>query len=183
MVMSSKKNRNVEQLKAMLKTPTNNFGLAQLFKNFVLIGEQQQIEEVLYFNYPFSATSWQSSLPMNFKKASNKATKSKKQPHICRTFNQYLRLVKRIAYHSPIIYIADTFYKLLNTYAVSCLLTRQQFETISLVNIEEDPISTFFELSQCPKVLNVPIDLNFSTGEVVRATTNHNLESIFDDYD
>ena len=49
MVMSSKKNRNVEQLKAMLKTPTNNFGLAQLFKNFVLIGEQQSIEEVLYF--------------------------------------------------------------------------------------------------------------------------------------
>lgn len=30
----------------MLSTPTNNFGLAQLLKNFVLIGESQQIEEV-----------------------------------------------------------------------------------------------------------------------------------------
>ena len=32
--------KNAEQLQAMLQTPTNNFGLASLFKNFVLIGEQ-----------------------------------------------------------------------------------------------------------------------------------------------
>ena len=31
----------------MLSTPTNNFGLAKLLKNFVLIGESQQIEEVI----------------------------------------------------------------------------------------------------------------------------------------
>ena len=32
--------KNALQLEAMLQTPTNNFGLASLFKNFVLIGEQ-----------------------------------------------------------------------------------------------------------------------------------------------
>ena len=30
----------------MLQTPTNNFGLASLFKNFVLIGEQFQYDQV-----------------------------------------------------------------------------------------------------------------------------------------
>ena len=34
------------QLQEMLSTPTNNFGLAQLLKNFVLIGEDSQVIEV-----------------------------------------------------------------------------------------------------------------------------------------
>ena len=34
-------------LKALMNTPTNNFGLAKLLKNFVLVGESQQMEEVI----------------------------------------------------------------------------------------------------------------------------------------
>ena len=41
-----KARKNTDQLQAMLQTPTNNFGLASLFKNFVLIGEQYQLEQV-----------------------------------------------------------------------------------------------------------------------------------------
>ena len=41
-----KAKRNANQLKAMLNTPNNNFGLAQLFKRFVLIEESFQLEEV-----------------------------------------------------------------------------------------------------------------------------------------
>lgn len=33
-------------MQEMLKTPTNNIGLAFLFKKFVLIGEEYQKEEV-----------------------------------------------------------------------------------------------------------------------------------------
>ena len=36
-----------------------------------------------------------------------------------RTFNQYLRLCKRIAYDTPILHISDTFYRLLVHYVVS----------------------------------------------------------------
>lgn len=47
----------------------------------------------------------------------------------------------------------------------------------------EDPISTFFDLSECPTVLNVPIQLNPLTEEVTRSSKNLNLESVFDEYD
>ena len=40
------KRRQLGELQEMLKTPTNNIGLAFLFKKFVLIGEQYQREEV-----------------------------------------------------------------------------------------------------------------------------------------
>lgn len=40
------KQANKARLKEMLSTPTNNFGLAQLFKNFALIAPEYQIEEV-----------------------------------------------------------------------------------------------------------------------------------------
>ena len=36
--------KNLKQLEEMLQSPTNNFGLAALFKNFVLIGEEYQLE-------------------------------------------------------------------------------------------------------------------------------------------
>ena len=35
------------------------------------------------------------------------------------TFNQYMRLCKRIAYECPIEHISDTFYRLLDNYKVS----------------------------------------------------------------
>jgi hypothetical protein len=38
--------RQLAELQEMLKTPTNNIGLAFLFKKFVLIGEEYQKEEV-----------------------------------------------------------------------------------------------------------------------------------------
>lgn len=47
----------------------------------------------------------------------------------------------------------------------------------------EDPISTFFDLSECPMVLNVAIELNPLTEEITRASKSLNLESVFDDYD
>lgn len=46
MQRSIRARKNAEQLQAMLQTPTNNFGLAQLFKNFVLLGEDYQLEQV-----------------------------------------------------------------------------------------------------------------------------------------
>jgi hypothetical protein len=38
--------KQAQKLKEMLATPTTNFGLAALFKNFVLIDYDYQIEEV-----------------------------------------------------------------------------------------------------------------------------------------
>jgi len=48
----------------MLSTSTNNFGLAQLMKNFVLIGEDSQIMEVgvMRIDIVCSAINWQVSL-------------------------------------------------------------------------------------------------------------------------
>lgn len=38
-----------------------------------------------------------------------------------------------------------------------------------MVELSEDPISTFFSLDQCPKVLFIPTGVDESTGEVIRA--------------
>jgi len=46
--------RNANQLKEMLKTPNNNFGLAQLFKRFVLIEETFQKEECAKLAHQFT---------------------------------------------------------------------------------------------------------------------------------
>lgn len=45
-MQGKKQKRQLAELKEMLNTPTNNLGLAQLFKKFVLIGEAYQLEEV-----------------------------------------------------------------------------------------------------------------------------------------
>ena len=45
-MQGEKQKRQLAELKEMLNTPTNNLGLAQLFKKFVLIGEAYQLEEV-----------------------------------------------------------------------------------------------------------------------------------------
>ena len=79
-----------------------------------------------------------------------------------RTFNQYLRLCKRIAYECPIKHISDTFYRLLVHYVN---------ETLATVEIAEDPISQFFSLSECPQVFELPKYVVPVTGEVIRETS------------
>jgi len=59
--------------------------------------------------------------------------------------------VKRLAYECPITHIADVFYILLREFVE---------EPLAEVVLKEDPISTFFDLSECPKVLDLPIDFN-----------------------
>ena len=41
-------------------------------------------------------------------------------------------------------------------------------ESLSTVELTEDPISTFFSLSECPKVLQLPTGVDPATGEVFR---------------
>lgn len=48
--------------------------------------------------------------------------------------------------------------------------------------LDEDPISSFFDLSECPKVLNIPVDMNHVSGEVTRANKALLLDSVYDDY-
>ena len=43
------------------------------------------------------------------------------------------------------------------------------------MNLTEDPISEFFHLSDCPKVLNLPSDVTDS-GEVIREQANFSIE-------
>ena len=50
------------------------------------------------------------------------------------------------------------------------------------MNLTEDPISEFFHLSDCPKVLNLPSDVTDS-GEVIREQANFSIEKVFDKYD
>ena len=57
-----------------------------------------------------------------------------------------------------------------------------QSSELSTVNLTEDPISEFFQLSDCPKVLNLPSDVSDS-GEVIREQANFSIESVFDKYD
>ena len=52
-----------------------------------------------------------------------------------------------------------------------------------MVSVEEDPISRFFDTSDAPQVLNLPIELDPITEQVKRVETSFNLESFFDDYD
>lgn len=54
---------------------------------------------------------------------------------------------------------------------------------LSVVTTKEDQISTFFDLSECPVVLNTPMELNPLTGEITRRKESLNLESVFDEYD
>jgi hypothetical protein len=63
-MVTSTSQSNVNQLQEMLSTSTNNFGLAQLMKNFVLIGEDSQIMEVgvMWIDIVCSAINWQVSL-------------------------------------------------------------------------------------------------------------------------
>ena len=98
--------------------------------------------------------------------------------------------MKRIAYECPITHIADTFYRLLNNYVVSkfsstttCQFSHVQYDDLSTTNLFEDPISIFFDLTECPTVVNIPIELNPITGEIIRKSTDLNLEIVFDEYD
>jgi len=108
----------------MLKTPTNNIGLAYLFKKFVLIGEQYQKEEVSISRtyYIFSALNLRTNSRNYLSRAKPTKTNSKCLMANCvtfRVFNTYLRLVKRIAYNCPVTHISDTFFKLLLKFIVS----------------------------------------------------------------
>jgi len=81
--------------------------------------------------------------------------------------------VKRIAYECPIIHISDTFFRLLHKYV---------FVPLSHQNLSEDHISVFFDLTVCPKVLNLPTDVDLDTGEVIRAEKGEDLEQVYDEY-
>jgi hypothetical protein len=50
-----------------------------------------------------------------------------------------------------------------------------------MVSVEEGQISAFIDLSECPVALNVPLELNPLTGEILRRK-NLNHESVYDDY-
>lgn len=52
-----------------------------------------------------------------------------------------------------------------------------------MVTVNEDQISTFFDLSECPVVLNTPVELNPLSGEISRRKEQLHLESVFDEYD
>ena len=54
---------------------------------------------------------------------------------------------------------------------------------ICAVPLEEDPISIFFDLKECPQVLNLPTDVNPVTGEVIRPGKEFMLEEVMDEYD
>jgi len=84
-----------------------------------------------------------------------------------------LRLVKHIAYECPIVHISDTFYKLLHKHVD---------HEVSGVSLEEDPISAYFGLEVCPKVLNLPSDVDKDTGEVIREYDSFSIEDVFDKY-
>ena len=59
-----------------------------------------------------------------------KSTLKSKNDLNCRTFNQYLRLCKRIAYECPIQHISDTFFRLLVQYVVSCCQSNRLILTL-----------------------------------------------------
>lgn len=54
--------KKAKQLEEMLHSPTNNFGLAALFKNFVLINEEYQLEQVSWRRSPFERDTLAHSL-------------------------------------------------------------------------------------------------------------------------
>jgi len=56
-------------------------------------------------------------------------------------------------------------------------------EDLSTTNLKEDPISFFFDLRDCPQILNTPTELNPLTGEILRLSKIQNLESVYDEYD
>jgi hypothetical protein len=56
-------------------------------------------------------------------------------------------------------------------------------DPLSNVSLHEDPISSFLNLSECPRVLSVPVELNPFSGEVKRMIENLKLESVYDEYD
>lgn len=56
-------------------------------------------------------------------------------------------------------------------------------DPLATVSLHEDPISSFFDLSECPYVLNIPVELNPFSGEVTRMRENLLLESVYDEYD
>lgn len=65
-------------------------------------------------------------------------------------FNYVLRVAKRIAYECPIVHISDTFYILLRRYAN---------KSLSETSVREDIISRFFGAHMCPKIINIPIQV------------------------
>lgn len=69
----------------MLSTPTHSFGLASLFRNFPLLGDEAVKIEGLKL-----ADKFKEELDKNVSEESTEA------------FNNHLRLVKRIAYECPI---------------------------------------------------------------------------------
>ena len=110
--------KQAQKLKEMLATPTTNFGLAALFKNFVLIDYDYQIEEV---TWSLTRVVQQAGVAVHcWTRAQQRKPKPKvSQTRECRVFNQYLLLVKHLAFDCPIAHIADVFYRLLNEYIVS----------------------------------------------------------------
>jgi hypothetical protein len=51
------------------------------------------------------------------------------------------------------------------------------------VQLSEDPISSFFDLEMCPRVLNLPVDIDTQSGEILRKDPNFSLELVTDSYD
>ena len=77
------------------------------------------------------------------------------------------------------------FYRLLAQYVVSSMILLWDFqeEDLSTTTLKQDPISVFFDIRDCPQILNTPIELNPLTGEILRQSKNLNLESVYDEYD
>lgn len=77
------------------------------------------------------------------------------------------------------------FYRLLAQYVVSSMILWWDFqeEDLSTTTLKQDPISVFFDIRDCPQILNTPIELNPLTGEILRQSKNLNLENVYDEYD
>jgi len=57
-----------------------------------------------------------------------------------------------------------------------------QNDPLSNVTITQDAFSTFFEMSECPHVINIPTGIDSQTGEVLRSDTEMQ-ENVYDSYD
>ena len=101
--------------------------------------------------------------------------------------------MKRIAYECPIQHIADIFYRVLHYYhyylAVSLNSKESNFNLcvqgsdLMTVELEEDPISSYFDLFYCPQVLNLPEGIDQNSGEILRKDPHFSIETVYDNYD
>ena len=51
------------------------------------------------------------------------------------------------------------------------------------IQLEEDPISSYFDLQSLPRVLNLPQGIDQNSGEIIRKDPEFSLETVFDKYD